>query len=176
MTHFLIGNIKQPIHLRQMLLGALCAWMLTACIHPYTTYTDTYYVVNQTAEPILLVTGSPITWDTCATANPQRAWYNSCEIAVPAGQTIRIHPITREYKHQDTGDRMNVRQVVGSTLLLVAGSDTIEWKAQKYDYLYGEEWSFYDAEDWISTEDKDKPYCFYHTFIIDQEKIERAKQ
>ena len=158
------------------LFGALCAWMFSSCISPYTTYTDTYYVANRTAEPILLVTGSPVMWDTCAATNPQRAWYHSCEITILSGQTIRIHPITREFKHKDTGDRMNLRQVVGSTLLLIAGNDTIEWKAQKYDYVYGEEWSFYDAEDWISTEDKNQPYCFYHTFVIDPEKIERAKQ
>lgn len=177
MKHFIVGSDKQSLsRARTWLYGLIFGCMFASCGHPYTTYTDTYFVSNQTEEEIRLVLDQAVMWDTCSIVNPQRAWYSTNNIPIAAGKTIRLHPIRREYKHVRAGDVLLISRIIGASAQLIAGNDTIIWKEHRYDYVYGDEWSIYNDTDWVTTEDKEEPYRYDHTFVIDHQKIERAKQ
>ena len=171
MKHFIIGSNSRLLCNVRILLFIVC---LSSCGHPYTTYTDTYFVSNQTEEGIRLVLDQAVMWDTCSTVNPQRAWYSTGNIPIAAGKTIRLHPIRREYKHERAGDVLEIGRMIGASAQLIIGKDTFIWK--EHEYVDDNEWSIYNNTDWVTTEDKDEPYRYDHTFVIDYQKIERAKQ
>ena len=171
MIHITVGRIKSLILLA---MGTLC---FTACTSPYVTFTDTYFITNSTANEISLLMEHSVVWDTCAGDNPQRAWLDSTCVQIQAGKTIRVHPITREYKDKRGDYRLNVVPLIGSSTQLVSGIDTIGWQVKNpYMFTNDSVWSIYNTADWQTTEETDVPYTYYHTFVITAEQIERSKE
>lgn len=155
----------------------LCLCFLTACSEQSATYTDCYYISNETSGEICLVTECAVVWDTCAPANIQRAWYSSNSIRMSSGQTVRLHPIAREYKLATVGDKMNVVPCLGMSTRLTIENDTVSWQTERPYMFYDDTvWSIYNTRDWTTEKDKEYPYTFHHTFVITQENIERAIQ
>lgn len=171
MTHITTGTIKAII------LLAMCTFCFTACTSHYVTYTDSYYVTNATESDISLMTECSIVWDTCSTDNPKRVWFDSTCVVVRAGKTIRLHPVTREYKNNQAGDLLNVVPLIGKSTQLISAADTIIWLV-KYPYMFTNDsvWSIYNTNDWQTTTDSILPYTYYHTFIINPKHIERSKE
>lgn len=160
-----------------LILLAMSMLFFTACTSHHVTFTDTYYVTNATENEISLITEHSIVWDTCSTENPQRAWFDSTCVLVQAGKTVRLHPVTREFKDKHSEDRLNVTQLIGNLTQLVSDTDTIVWQV-KYPHMFTNDsvWSIYNTTDWQTAKDSEMPYMYYHTFVITTEQIERSKE
>lgn len=154
-----------------------CMIFIISCTNPHVTYTEVYYVSNETKDTVYLVTEHSVVWDTCALENPQRAYFSSDRLPIAGGKTVRLHPITREYRDHLTNDQINVCPLIGMHSQLIAGQDTIIWNVT-YPYMFETDsvWSIYNKVDWETMKDNDLPYTYYHTFRITIENIERSVQ
>lgn len=154
-----------------------CVLFLVACTNPHVTYTEMYFVSNETEDTIYLVTEHPIVWDTCAEENPQRAYFTSDRLPVAGGETVRLHPVTHEFRDQRMNDQINVCPLIGMHSQLVVGADMIVWNVTSpYMFETDSVWSIYNKVDWATVKDNDLPYTYYHTFRITTENIERSVQ
>ena len=172
----MVGTTKKSTHDWQVLFLALVSTcILTSCVNKYTMFTDVYYVTNATDSTLRILTENSIVWDTCATNNLQHVWYNSGCVQIKPHKTIRLHPISREYKHMHAEDRMNIVTAIGKSAKLIIGTDTIQWSVTNpYMFTDTRTWSIYNTECWQTVEDKQVPYTFYHTFTISTDDIERS--
>lgn len=156
-----------------------CACVFTACVS-YETITDTFYVSNETGSEVSLVLSRSAVWDTCATTDLKRVWFDTNTITISAGKTVRLHPIRREFVSKNANTQWNIVNAVGATVRLVVGGDTISWHAQKNGkrdvmFVADTPWSIYNKECWDSSKDKDQPNTYHHRFVITSENIERSK-
>ena len=158
------------------LLG-ICILCMASCTSPYVTFTETYYISNEAEDTVRLLLEHPVVWDNNASENPQIVYYDSCCLTVSQGSTVRLHPVVRESKDCRSGSRINIAQIIGTSVKLVAGKDTIVWSV-KNPYMFTSDriWSIYNTADWQTTDNPQLPYAYDHTFTISTNRIEGSIQ
>ncbi len=163
--------------MKKGVLYALAVVLCASCIHTHETYTEEYYISNATEDTIRLEISQSVVWDLCASYNPQEVYYDSTCLTIVKGQTVRLHPIVREFRYRQSTSQINVCRLIGTNTKLITKQDTIEWTV-KYPHMFNNDsvWSIYNKRDWQTIQDNKKDYTYYHTFIISTDDIERSKQ
>lgn len=158
-----------------IILMILYMSFMTACVSPYETYTEEYYIYNETEDTVRLEMNSPIVWDVCPIQNPQETYYDSSCLPIAGGQIVRLHPVIREFRDSRSESKINVVDIIGTHTLLITTRDTLVWEV-KYPYMFESDslWSIYNKRDWQTVKDNQKSHTFYHTFIISSKNIERS--
>ena len=159
---------------KKIFYALTCLCFFASCAN-YVTYTDIYYIKNSTQQALTLQTDNAVVWDNNSSDDFQQVWYDSTSLSIAVNQTIRLHPIRRDFKLERAGDDMNVTNIVGQSVALIVGTDTIVWNAEKGHMFTNDTiWSFYNTQYWQTEKDSELPYTYHHIFVISLDKIERT--
>lgn len=165
--------------------GLLCLLVLTSC-EKKVLITDVYYIRNESDQSVSFQ-GHYMFWDTCLygqSEEPTETFFSENGVDILAHQSVRLHPISRKDISPDS-HQVDIIPIISSRTTLIVGTKSILW-ISKYrseppamePIMFTDDsiWSIYNTNCWKTESDSDKPYTYYHTFLITEQNIQNILQ